>query len=176
MATGRPAPQYLPDQGNMPITNITWHDANAYVRWLSEKTKRRFRLPTESEWEYAARAGTTTRYNTGDSLVDAANCVGCSRQWGGKTAAPVGSFAPNEFGLFDVHGNVWEWVSDCWTNNYNGRTKSSAAVEFDDCNRRVLRGGSWYNDADYARASYRGNEVPGFRDEGVGFRVVHEGL
>jgi len=176
MATGRPAPQYLADEGNMPITNITWHDANAYVRWLSDKTKRRFRLPTESEWEYAARAGTTTRYNTGDSLIDAANCVGCSGQWGGKTAAPVGSFAPNEFGLYDVHGNVWEWVSDCWTNNYNGRTKSSAAVEFDDCNRRVLRGGSWYNDADYARASYRGNEVPGFRDDGVGFRVVHEGL
>ena len=176
LATGRPAPQYLAQDSNLPITNISWHDANAYARWLSNKTKRRFRLPTESEWEYAARAGTTTRYNTGDSLVNAANCVGCGGQWSGKAVAPVGSFAPNEFGLFDVHGNVWEWVSDCWTNDYNGRTKSAASFEFEDCNRRVLRGGSWYNDADYARASYRGNEIAGFRDDGVGFRVVHEGL
>ena len=97
-------------------------------------------------------------------------------QWGGKSPAPVGSFSPNEFGLYDMHGNVWEWVQDCWTDNYNGRTKSAASVTVDGCARYVLRGGSWYNDADFARSSYRGNETPHFRDGGVGFRVVHDGL
>jgi len=176
LETGRPAPQYVEDEGNLPVTNVSWHDADAYTRWLSDRTKRVFRLPTESEWEYAARAGTTTRYSTGESLINAANCVGCGGQWSGKSAAPVGSFQPNDFGLFDVHGNVWEWVHDCWSDNYNGRSKSAAAVETEGCGRRVLRGGSWYNDADYARSSYRGNEMSNFRDAGVGFRVLHEGL
>ncbi len=176
LATGLPAPQYPPEQSNLPAVNVSWRDAVAYTRWLSGKTKRQFRLPSESEWEYAARAGTTTAFFTGDSLLKAANCVGCEVRWGGKSAAPVGSFEPNEFGLYDMHGNVWEWVRDCWTDNYNGRTKSAVAVEIDGCERRVLRGGSWYNDADYARSSYRGNETPVFRDSGVGFRVVHDGL
>lgn len=176
LATGRPVPQYTDEERNLPVSEVSWHDAVAYTRWLSEKTKRPFRLPTESEWEYAARAGTTTRYSTGDSLEGAANCTGCGGKWSGKSATPVGSFEPNEFGLYDVHGNVWEWVSDCWTDNYKGRTKSAASVEIEGCNRRVLRGGSWYNDADYARSSYRGNETPHFRDGGVGFRVVHDGL
>ena len=176
LATGRPAPQYTDEESNLPVSEVSWHDAVAYTHWLTEKTKRYFRLPTEAEWEYAARAGTTTRYSTGDSLNGTANCVGCGGKWSGKSATPVGSFEPNEFGLYDVHGNVWEWVSDCWTDNYAGRTKSAASMEIEGCNRRVLRGGSWYNDADYARSSYRGNETPHFRDGGVGFRVVHEGL
>jgi len=176
LATGRPAPQYLQQESNLPVTNVSWHDAVAYTVWLSKKTRRFFRLPTESEWEYAARAGTTTPFFTGETLINAANCVGCGGQWSGKSVAPVGSFDPNEFGLYDTHGNVWEWVEDCWSDNYNGRTKSSAAVVVDGCKRHVLRGGSWYNDADYARSSYRGNEMNYFRDSGVGFRVVHEGL
>ena len=176
LATGRPAPQYLPGESNLPASNVSWRDAVAYADWLSKKTRRLFRLPSESEWEYAARAGTTTTFFTGDTLVNAANCVGCGGQWSGKSVAPVGSFDPNEFGLYDTHGNVWEWVEDCWSDNYNGRNKNAAAVVTDGCERRVLRGGSWYNDADYARSSYRGNEMPYFRDSGVGFRVVHEGL
>lgn len=176
LATGRPAPQYLDEESNLPVTNVSWHDATAYTEWLSKKTKRLFRLPTESEWEYAARAGTTTPYFTGDTLVNAGNCVGCGGQWSGKSVAPVGSFEPNEFGLYDTHGNVWEWVEDCWSDNYNGRTKSPAAVVIQGCRRHVLRGGSWYNDADYARSAYRGNEMSYYRDNGVGFRVVHEGL
>ncbi len=176
LATGRPAPQYLPQESNLPATNVSWSEAVAYTQWLSNKTRRLFRLPSESEWEYAARAGTTTNYFTGDTLVNAANCIGCGGQWSGKSVAPVGSFDPNEFGLYDTHGNVWEWVEDCWTDNYDGRSKSAAAIVVDGCKRHVLRGGSWYNDADYARASYRGNEMFYFRDSGVGFRVVHEGL
>ena len=176
LATGRPAPQYLPNESNLPATNVSWRDAVAYAEWLSKKTRRLFRLPSESEWEYAARAGTTSTFFTGDTLINAANCVGCGGQWSGKSVAPVGSFDPNEFGLYDTHGNVWEWVEDCWSDNYDGRTKDAAALVVDGCKRHVLRGGSWYNDADYARSSYRGNEMAYFRDSGVGFRVVHEGL
>jgi len=176
LETGRPAPQYLPEESNLPATNVSWSDAVAYAEWLSNKTRRVFRLPSESEWEYAARAGTTTTFFTGDTLVNAANCVGCGGQWSGKSVAPVGSFDPNEFGLYDTHGNVWEWVEDCWSDNYDGRSKDAEALVVDGCERHVLRGGSWYNDADYARSSYRGNEMSYFRDSGVGFRVVHEGL
>ena len=176
LATGRPAPQYLPGESNLPATNVSWSDAVAYTEWLSKKTRRLFRLPSESEWEYAARAGTTSTFFTGDTLINAANCVGCGGQWSGKSVAPVGSFDPNEFGLYDTHGNVWEWVEDCWSDNYNGRDKNAAPVLIDGCERRVLRGGSWHNDADYARSSYRGNEMAYFRDSSVGFRVVHEGL
>jgi len=175
LATGRLAPQYTAENSNSPAAYVSWSDALAYAEWLSDKTNKPFRLPTESEWEYAARAGTTTPFFTGEKLK-AANCVGCDSKWGGKSAAPVGSFIPNEFGLYDMHGNVWEWVQDCWTDNYSGRTKSADAVGPETCERRVLRGGSWYNDADYARSSYRGNEVATFRDTGVGFRVVHDGL
>lgn len=176
LATGRLAPQYSPQESNYPVTNISWHDAVDYAEWLSQKTQKLFRLPSEAEWEYAARAGTTTRFFTGDSLNNAANCAGCGGQWAGKSVAPVGSFDPNEFGLYDTHGNVWEWVQDCWTDNYDHRTESAAAIEIDGCERQVLRGGSWYNDASYARASYRGNEKAYFRSNGVGFRVVYEGL
>ncbi len=176
LATGRPAPQYLAEHGNLPVTNVSWHDAVAYTQWLSKRTQRQFRLPTESEWEYAARAGTTDAYFTGETLINAGNCVGCGGQWDGKSVAPVGSFTPNDFGLFDTHGNVWEWVQDCWTSNYKNRDNSPAAVELPGCDRRVLRGGSWYNSADFARVSFRGNEMDFFRDRGVGFRVVYEGL
>ena len=174
--TGRPAPQYAPEKSNLPVTNVSWFDSIAYAEWLSGKTGRSFRLPSESEWEYAARAGTTSVYNTGDTVVGVANCGVCGGEWSGKSAAPVGSFEPNEFGLYDTHGNVWEWVEDCWTDDYQGRGKSAAPVEVRNCERRVLRGGSWYNDASFARSSYRGHESGMFRDGGVGFRVVHEGL
>jgi len=98
LSTGRPAPQYRDEEGNQPATNVSWDDAIAYTQWLSKKTRRLFRLPTESEWEYSARAGTTSEYFTGDSLLNAANCVGCDDRWGGKSVSPVGSFDPNEFG------------------------------------------------------------------------------
>lgn len=176
VATGRLAPQYLPDQRNLPATNVSWQDAVAYAEWLSRKTRKLFRLPTESEWEYAARAGTKTRYFTGNTLSNAANCADCGGPWAGKSVAPVGSFEPNEFGLYDTHGNVWEWVQDCWTDSYDHRTESPVAVEFSGCEHRVLRGGSWFHDQSRATVSYRGNEKTHFRDNSVGFRVVYEGL
>lgn len=169
-------PQYEADDQNRPVTNVSWQDAQAYVQWLSMRTKKQYRLPTEAQWEYAARAGTVTPFYTGEDLLTAANCVGCGGEWAGKQTAPVGSFQPNPFGLYDMHGNVWEWVQDCWTDNYFGRGDNAAAITRKGCDRYVMRGGSWYNESDYARVSYRGNEVPEFRDKGVGFRVVHDGL
>ncbi len=171
-----PAPQYQPEHHNRPVTNVSWHDAQAYVLWLTRRTKRTYRLPSEAQWEYAARAGTVTPYYTGEELLEGANCIGCGSEWGGVQTAPVGSFPANPFGLYDMHGNVWEWVQDCWTDNYFGRGDSEAAMVNQNCERFVMRGGSWYNEADYARSSYRGNEAPAFRDKGVGFRVVHDGL
>ncbi|OED42323.1 hypothetical protein AB833_06625 [Chromatiales bacterium (ex Bugula neritina AB1)] len=175
-ATSRPSPQFEEADSKSPVTNVNWLDAISYTEWLSEKTGRKYRLPSEAEWEYAARAGTTTDFNTGEELKGAANCIGCGSKWDDKRAAPVGNFPPNDFGLYDVHGNVWEWVQDCWTDNYDGRDGSAGAIEEKGCERRVLRGGSWYNEADYARSSYRGNESPDYRDSGVGFRVAHDGL
>lgn len=174
--TDRPAPQFAETDGKSPVTNVSWADAISYTEWLSEKTTKNYRLPTEAEWEYAARGGTVTPFSTGEELTNLANCVGCGTQWDDKRTAPVGSFPPNPFGLYDVHGNVWEWVQDCWTDSYFGRGSDAAAVDQPGCERRVLRGGSWYNEADYARSSYRGNEVFEYRDSGVGFRVVHDGL
>lgn len=169
-------PQFKADESNRPVTNISWHDARGYAVWLSKRTGKSYRLPSEAQWEYAARAGTVTPFYTGEELLDAANCAGCESEWGGRQAAPVGRFSPNEYGLYDMHGNVWEWVADCWTDNYFGRGDNAAAVSIQGCTRHVMRGGSWYNEADYARSSYRGNEAPTFRDESVGFRVIHDGL
>ena len=116
-------------RGRRPVINVRWDDAKAYVRWLNRKTGKQYRLPSEAEWEYAARAGTTTRYNWGDDIGrNRANCFKCGSRWDRKQTAPAGSFPANVFGLHDVHGNVWEWVEDCWRG---------------DCSRRVLRGGSW---------------------------------
>ena len=169
-------PQYDANDYNRPVTNVSWQDAQAYVQWLSDRTQKQYRLPSEAQWEYAARAGTVTPFYTGEDLLNAANCVGCGSEWEGKQTSPVGSFEPNPFGLYDMAGNVWEWVQDCWTNNYFGRGDNASAITKQGCDRFVMRGGSWYNEADYARVSYRGNEAPEFRDKSVGFRVVHDGL
>ena len=104
-------------RGRRPAINVSWEDAKAYAAWLSAQTGKRYRLPSESEWEYAARA--RTRNSWGDAIgVNRANCNGCGSEWDGTQTAPVSSFAPNGFGLYDMHGNVWEWVEDCWHDNY----------------------------------------------------------
>ena len=112
-------------RGSFPVTSVNWEEAQAYVEWLSERTGAAYRLPSESEWEYAARAGTTTPFHTGATiLTDQANYNGNSVYGSGRRGTyrerttPTGTFAPNEFGLYDVHGNVWEWVQDCWHYGY----------------------------------------------------------
>ena len=150
---------YRPDdegwgRGNRPVINVSWKDAQAYVDWLSRKTGAEYRLLSEAEWEYAARAGTTTRYHWGDGVGrNRANCDTCGDSWG--VTAPVGSFAANGWGLHDVHGNVWEWVEDCWNGDYTGAPSDGSAWESGNCDARVLRGGSWSSGPRILRDAYR---------------------
>ena len=140
-----------------PVVCVNWTDAKVYVGWLSGKTGEGYRLLSESEWEYVARAGTgTARYWWGDEIGrNRANCDGCGSRWDNRQTAPVGSFSANGFGLYDVHGNVWEWVEDCRNESYAGAPTDGSAWESGDCSRRVLRGGSWGSGAGDLRSANR---------------------
>ena len=133
-------------RGGRPVIDVSWEDATAYAEWLSAETGERYRLPSESEWEYAARAGSATRYGWGDDIGrNRANCAGCSGRWDdADRTAPTGSFVANAWGVHDMHGNVREWVEDCWHENYARAPRDGSAwTRGGDCGRRVLRGGSW---------------------------------
>ena len=153
---------------------MSWKDARQYVRWLSGETGKRYRLLSESEWEYVTRAGRNTRYWWGDRIGrNRANCYGCGSRWENKSPSPVGSFSSNEFGLYDVHGNVSEWVEDCWHGNYDGAPSDGRAwTSGGNCDRRVLRGGSWGSDPRILRSAKRNRNVTGNRNDYVGFRVA----
>jgi formylglycine-generating enzyme required for sulfatase activity len=130
--------------GTRPVINVTWEQVQQYVTWLSQMTGKRYRLLTEAEWEYAARAGTSTAYSWGDEIEDGnANCSGCGSPWENDRTAPVGSFADNAFRLHDMHGNVWEWVEDCYHDSYDGAPTDGSAWISPDCTNHVVRGGSW---------------------------------
>ena len=160
-------------RGRRPVINVNWDDAKAYVRWLSDKTGKQYRLPSESEWEYAARAGTTTRYNWGHDIGrNRANCDGCGSRWDNEQTAPAGSFSANPFGLHDMHGNVWEWVEDCWNERYVGAPSDGSAWTDGNCSRRVLRGGSWDFIPRVLRSAYRNRNRAGYRYFIFGFRVA----
>jgi formylglycine-generating enzyme required for sulfatase activity len=140
-------------RGKHPVVDVSWSDANEYTIWLAIKTGKVYRLPSEAEWEYAARAGTTTRYYWGDRIgVDRANCNRCGKH-GGKTT-PVGFFSANPFGLYDMHGNVWQWVQDCYRNSYVGAPADGAA-RIGNCDAHVLRGGAWDDLPLDLRSAYR---------------------
>ena len=159
-------------RGTRPVINVSWKDAKAYVKWLSARTRQPYRLLSESEWEYAARAGSTTRYSWGDSIgSNRANCSGCGSRWD-FTMTPVGSFAANGFGLHDMHGNVSEWVEDCWNKSYSGAPTDGGAWLSGDCEGRVLRGGSAHYVPSYLRSAFRFRLGAGFRFDSVGFRVA----
>ncbi|UJS23730.1 formylglycine-generating enzyme family protein [Thiothrix winogradskyi] len=168
------------DQGwgrdTRPVINVSWDDAQGYVKWLSESNGQGLscRLPTEAEWEYAARAGTTTDYFWGDDIgKNNANCDGCGSEWDNKQTAPVVSFKPNQWGLQDMHGNVWEWTQDCWHDNYADAPADGTAWESNaDCGRRVVRGGSWNLSPNLLRSSYRYDNARDYRYDVLGFRVV----
>lgn len=145
--------------GRLPIGDLSWDDAHQYVRWLSQHTGAHYRLPSEAEWEYAARAGTTTDYWWGnDPGHNRANCKGCGSRWDAREPAPVGSFAANPFGLYDMNGNLWEWIEDCWHSSYHGAPSDGSAWggtrECRDLSR-VLRGGCYMLGPDYMRSSRR---------------------
>ena len=171
-ATNRLLPE---DKGwgraNRPVINITWFDAVAYTDWLSKETGHTYRLPSEAEWEYACRAGTTTRYWWGNEIgKNKANCNGCGGYWDNKRTAPVGSFSANQFGLFDTLGNVREWTASKYETKYDGeeiKRKNYA-------NFLVLRGGSWIVQPWYIRSANRGGWQPDGRYGFDGFRLVKE--
>ena len=159
-------------QRRNPVIFVSWNDAQQYVAWLSKMTGQTYRLLSEAEWEYAARAGTATAYSWGDEIGNGrANCDGCGSQWDAKRPAPVGSFAANQFGLYDVHGNVWEWVEDCYASGYMAAHADGSAWISKDCTQRVIRGGSWINIPRLVRAASRSSNAPDFRDYDLGFRV-----
>ena len=159
-----------------PVVCVTWADARGYAEWLSRETGEEYRLLSESEWEYVARAGTVTRYWWGDNIGrNRANCRGCGSRWDNEGTAPVGSFGANAFGLHDIHGNVFEWVEDCWHDDYRGAPRDGGAWlggQGGDCSKRVLRGGSSHYFPRNLRAAYRGWIDAGRRDGYLGFRVA----
>jgi len=179
----------FPQTGRDPVVCVSWDDAQAYVAWLSAKTGHVYRLPTEAEWEYAARAGTTTaRYGSdnpaelcrytnvgdldygeqhpGDSGVNRACRDGYA------FTSPVGSFPPNQFGLYDMLGNVMDWTEDCWNANYSGAPTDGAAWQSGNCGRRVVRGGSWDADLSVVRSAHRREIRTSTRITTFGFRVA----
>ena len=165
------------DQGwgrnRQPVINVSWNDAQSYVAWLGKVTGKTYRLPSEAEWEYAARAGTTTTFWWGSDIgLGKANCNGCNSRWDNRQTAPVGSFGPNAFGLYDMGGNVTQWVEDRWNPNFTGAPADGCAWETGDQRRRVYRSGSWYNPPALLRSSYRNAEQPALRNSKVGFRVA----
>ncbi len=182
-ATGHELPR---DQGwgrgNRPVINVSWSDAVAYTKWLSDQTGKGYRLPTEAEWEYAARAGTTTPFSTGDcNTTDQANYDGrygyggCGAKTGVYRAetVPAGSLPPNPRGLHEVHGNVWEWVQDCWHDIYEGAPKDGAALGTDgDCARRVFRSGGWDDRPEHLRSTIRYGFTTDVARVNLGFRLA----
>lgn len=161
-------------RGRRPVINVSWDDAQAYVKWLSKKTRKSYRLLTGSEYEYAMRAGTQTVYPWGDTVgTNNANCHSCGSQWDAKQTAPVGSFAPNGFGLYDMVGNVREWTEDCYHDTYNGSpTDGSAWIEGGDCYHRVVRGGSFLLAPAFLRSASRYWFTSDYRLRYLGFRVA----
>lgn len=154
-------------RGRQPVINVSWNDAQAYVAWLNHATGMRYRMLSEAEWEYAARAGTTTPFATGRSISRAqANFAS------NEGTRPVGSYSANAFGLHDMHGNVWEWTQDCWNPSYEGAPSDGSAWTSGDCNQRVARGGSWANAAEFSRSTFRFRGQTALRGNVKGFRVA----
>ena len=163
--------RYVPDdralgRGRRPVIHVSWDDARQYVHWLSRKTGRHYRLPSETEWEYAARAGTATPYAFGEHISPR------QANYYTRGTSPVGAFAPNQFHLHDMHGNVWEWTADCWNDNYVGAPRNGDARRSGDCSLRVVRGGSWDDYPWFLRSAERSRASATVRLNDLGFRVA----
>jgi formylglycine-generating enzyme required for sulfatase activity/class 3 adenylate cyclase len=157
-----------------PVTNLSWTDTQQFVEWLSKVTQKPFRLPTEAEWEYAARGGTRSKFWWGDQLQALmANCRGCNEPYETSQPLNVGSFKPNPFGLYDMGGNIHQWVADCWHENYQGAPSDGSAWVESDCLSRVIRSGSWKNDPSYVRPSNRDHYDATVRYPTHGLRVAY---
>ena len=178
----------FPQTDDHPVVNVSWNDAVAFCEWLSQQEGQTYRLPTEAEWEYACRAGQATRYWSGDdpeALAAVGNVAdGTAKEkypnWtyaikakdGYVFTAPVGRFRPNAFGLFDMHGNVWEWCADGYDADYYAKSPPADPLNSSQAADRVIRGGSWSSDPRYCRSAYRVRYAPTYRDSNLGFRVA----
>jgi formylglycine-generating enzyme required for sulfatase activity len=159
------------------VIDVSWDDAVDYAQWLSELTGKEYRLPTEAEWEYAARAGTTTVYWWGEEVgSNKANCSDCDNQWDGRQPAPVGSFEPNAFGLYDTAGNVWEWTCSEYREKYYETEEKKCDTKKNSAKNmtasRVERGGSWYSGSRYVRSATRNKVDHDSRNYFLGFRLA----
>ena len=166
-------------RGRHPVIQVSWNDVQTYLVWLSNKTGKTYRLLSEAEWEYVARAGTTTPFHTGEQISTSQANFDGNYTYNGSSkgefrdrTVPVGSFGANQFGLHDVHGNVVEWVQDCWNGNYKGAPSDGSAWTTGDCEDRVLRGGSWLNDPWIVRSAIRDGYRIDIRINLFGFRVA----
>lgn len=175
----------LPDdrgwgRSDRPVINVSWQDAQAYAAWLREQTGQDYQLPREAEWEYAAARRDPDALPAPDSSDDIAgqalaNCGGCGSQWDIKETAPVASFSPNAWGLHDLHGNVWEWVQDCWFDNYDSVPTDGSARGANDkgeCSRVVVRGGGWDVGPVFLRSAFRLGSYPVDATDSKGFRLA----
>jgi formylglycine-generating enzyme required for sulfatase activity len=174
-------PSNFKDNPKNPVENVSWNDAQEFCQKLNDKTKKKYRLPSEAEWEYACRAGTTTSFYFGETIsTDQANYDGNYTFGKGKKGVyrekttPVGNFPANKFGLYDLHGNVWEWCEDPWHENYENAPKdgSSWNENYSQSTFRLLRGGSWNSHPRHCRSAYRNFGTPASRFDDIGFRVV----
>jgi len=183
-------PRDIAADARLPVTGVTWEQAQQYVGWASRRSGKRYRLPSESEWEYAARAGLITQYTWGNSIDSACQQANvfdhsghdANPQWnwqaqcddGYAKTAPVGRFPPNAWGLHDMLGNVWEWVGDCWHSDYSGAPDDGSAWVEPGCRKRVNRGGGWGNPPTSLRITNRDGDPANARSDGIGFRVARE--
>jgi len=180
-----------PAADGLPVINVSWNDARAFVAWLASRSGQRYRLPSEAEFEYAERGGSTTRFWWGDgspasrveNITGSGDRTSSGRRWSNAMPgyrdgywgpAPVQSFAPNAFGLYDIGGNVSEWVQDCWHDNYIRAPRDGSAWDNPGCTRRVIRGGSWGSAPDMLRSAFRQGAGADTRSARVGFRVLRE--
>ena len=160
---------------NTPARDISWEDAQLYVKWLTKVSGKPYRLPTEAEWEYAARGGTSSRYAWGEDMRrGGANCKDCGDPWQADGPSPVASFAANAFGLHDMNGSVWEWVEDCWHSTYKNAPADARAWNESFCPVRVIRGGSWRDGASYMPTTTRFKYDGSVRHSQNGFRVARD--
>ncbi|MGH6815312.1 MAG: formylglycine-generating enzyme family protein, partial [Hyphomicrobiaceae bacterium] len=160
-------------RGRRPVINVSWEeDAKSYATWLLNKTGKEYRLLSEAEWEYCCRAGTTTKYAFGDTISKSQAQFSEGSYGSAKSTAEVGKFAPNAWGLHDMHGNVWEWCEDNWHPNYQGAPDNGSVWSGGDTSLRVVRGGSWGSDPRFLRSACRDRFPSGLRFANVGFRVA----
>ncbi len=162
-------------RGDRPAINVSWDRAKSYISWLATKTGAPYRLLTEAEWEYAARAGAGSAFGTGETIGESQAQFGGASGSAAQQTVPIGSFTPNAFGLHDMHGNVWEWVEDCWHDDYqNAPAEGAAWLAANDglCGYRIYRGGSWLNVRSVVRSANRTGSPPDFSISNIGFRVA----